>query len=334
MGFGGTGWAETIGRTDVRGAARQLDLALEAGVNLVDTADVYSSGLAEEILGQALGSRRDEVLLATKVRFPVGTGPNDAGLSRHHILRSCEASLRRLGTDHIDLYQVHGWDGQTDLDETLSTLDALVTSGKVRYIGASNHSAWHLVKALGVSERRGLERYASHQVYYSLHAREAEHELVPAALDQQLGILVWSPLSGGLLTGRFRRDRARPEGSRQSLNWGSPPVHDEERFYDLVDVLVRVAEGRGATPAQVALAWVAGRPAVSSVVVGARTEEQLADCLAAAELELTREEVAALDEASATPLPYPYWHQAEIASDRLGDADLSLLGSRVAGGDR
>ena len=329
MGFGGTGWAETIGKTDVRGAARQIEQALDAGVNLIDTADVYSSGLSEEILGAALGSRRDDALIATKVRFPMGAGPNDAGLSRHHIIRSCEASLRRLQADHIDLYQVHGWDGQTDLEETLSTLDDLVRAGKVRYIGASNHSGWHLLKALGVSERRGFERYVTQQIYYSLHARDAEAELIPAAIDQQLGVLAWSPLSGGLLTGRFRRDRAHPEGSRQTLNWGSPPVHDEERFYDLIEVLVRVAEERGHTPAQVALAWVLGRPAISSVVVGARTGDQLAETLAAADVTLDAEAVAALDRASATPLLYPYWHQAEIAGDRLGKADLSLLGEHI-----
>jgi aryl-alcohol dehydrogenase-like predicted oxidoreductase len=234
-----------------------------------------------------------------------------------------------LQADHIDLYQVHGWDGQTDLEETLSTLDDLVRAGKVRYIGASNHSGWHLLKALGVSERRGLERYVAQQIYYSLHARDAEAELIPAAIDQKLGVLVWSPLSGGLLTGRFRRDHARPEDSRQTLNWGSPPVHDEERFYDLVEVLVEVAETRGHTPAQVALAWLLARPAISSVIVGARTEAQLADTLTAADIVLDAEAMSALDRASATPLPYPYWHQAEIAGDRLSVADLSLLSAHV-----
>src|SRR5919202_319225 len=231
MTFGGRDQFANVGNTDVAGARRQIDLALDAGVNVVDTADVYSRGVSEEIIGEALEGRRDRVLLATKVRMPMGEGPNDAGLSRQHIVEACEASLRRLRTDHIDLYQVHEWDGQTPLEETLGALDDLVRSGKVRYIGCSNYAAWQLMKALGVSERRGLERFVSQQVYYSLQSRDIEHEIVPVCLDQGVGILVWSPLAGGLLSGKYRRGHAGPEGSRQLLDWNEPPVYDEDQLY-------------------------------------------------------------------------------------------------------
>ncbi|MTD12370.1 aldo/keto reductase [Nakamurella sp. YIM 132087] len=325
MGFGGTGWATPVGQIDVAGARRQIDLARDAGVNLIDTADVYSAGLSEEIIGEALGGDRDEVLLATKARMPMGDGPNDAGLSRHHLLRAAEASLRRLRTDHIDLYQVHEWDGQTPLEETLSALDTLVQSGKVRYIGASNYAAWQLMKALGVSERLGLQRFVSQQIYYSLQAREAENELVPVSLDQGLGILVWSPIAGGLLSGKYRRGQQAPEGSRHLSEWSEPPVHDQDKLYDTIETLVGIADGHGVSAAQVALAYTMAKPGVTSVIVGARTEEQLTDNLAAADLALTAEEIDALDQVSAQPLPYPYWHQANTSSDRLSPADLSLL---------
>jgi aryl-alcohol dehydrogenase-like predicted oxidoreductase len=329
MTFGGRGHWGRVGATDVDVATRQVDLCLDAGVNLIDTADVYSDGLSEEIVGKTLKGRRDRVLLATKARFAMGDGPNDAGLSRHHIIRACEASLRRLGTDYIDLYQVHEWDGQTPLEETLSALDNLVTSGKVRYIGCSNFAGWHLMKALGISELRGYQRFISQQIYYSLQSRDAEYELVPASLDQGVGILVWSPLAGGLLSGKYRRDQDMPEGSRHLTDWNEPPVHDEDQLYDIVDVLVEVAEGHGVSPAQVALAWTLGRPGISTVVVGARTEEQLADNLGAADLVLSEEERARLDEVSAPRLMYPYWHQAKSAAERLSEADLTLLGAHV-----
>src|ERR1039457_4313497 len=231
MTFGGQGGFANVGSTGVDEARRQVDLCLEAGVNLSDTADVYSGGLSEEILGQALKGRRDDVLVATKVRMPMGDGPNDAGLSRHHIVTGCEASLRRLGTDHIDLYQVHEWDGLTPLEETLEALDLLVQAGKVRYVGASNYAGWQLMKALGTAERTGLPRFVSEQVYYSLQARDAEYELIPAAVDQGLGVLVWSPLAGGLLSGKCRRDRRPSAGSRQLTDWNEPPVYDQEMLY-------------------------------------------------------------------------------------------------------
>jgi aryl-alcohol dehydrogenase-like predicted oxidoreductase len=329
MTFGGRGNFAKTGSTDVTGARRQIDMCLEAGVNLIDTADVYSQGLCEGIVGEALdGGRRERVVLATKARFRMGQGPNDAGLSRHHLIEACEASLRRLRTDRIDLYQLHEWDGLTPLEETLEALGALVHAGKVRYVGASNYSGWHLMKALAIAERRGLPRLVSQQIHYTLQAREAEYELVPVSLDQGLGILVWSPIAGGLLSGKYRRGRPQPEG-RQLAGWGEPPVRDEEKLYDIVEALVAVAEPRGASAAQVALAWLLGRPGVTSLIVGARTDEQLADNLKAADLKLTPEERARLDAVSAPPLLYPYWHQAQTASDRLSAADLSLLGPHL-----
>jgi aryl-alcohol dehydrogenase-like predicted oxidoreductase len=329
MGFGGTGWAAAVGKIDLDGARRQIALARDAGVNLFDTADVYSNGLSEQILGEALGSDRDEVLVATKVRMPMGEGPNDAGLSRHHIVRAAEASLRRLGTDHIDLYQVHEWDGQTPLEETLSALDDLVRAGKVRYVGASNYAGWQLMKALGVAAAHGYEQFVSQQIYYSLQSRDAESELVPLSLDQGLGILVWSPIAGGLLSGKYRRGVQPPAGSRHLSDWDEPPVHDEDKLYDTIEVLVAIGEARGVSAAEVALAYLIGKPGVTSVIVGARTDEQLRDNLAAAALDLTADEIARLDAVSADPLRYPHWHQARTAADRLGAADLSLLGPHL-----
>jgi aryl-alcohol dehydrogenase-like predicted oxidoreductase len=328
MGFGGTGWATPVGQIDVDGARKQIGLARDAGVNLFDTADVYSSGLSEEILGKALGSDRAEVLVATKVRLPMGDGPNDAGLSRHHIMRSAEASLRRLGTDYIDLYQVHEWDGQTPLEETLHALDDLVRSGKVRYIGCSNYAAWHLMKALWTADRNGLTPFVSMQVYYSLQARDIEHELVPLAVDQGLGILVWSPIAGGLLSGKYRRGVEAPAGSRHLTEWSEPPVYDQDKLYDTVDALVAIGENLGVSAAQVALAYTMAKPAVTSVIVGARTEQQLADNLAAADLKLAAADIERLDQVSAQPLPYPFWHHLN-AKDRLSPADLTLLARHI-----
>lgn len=329
MTFGGRGVFAKVGRADLTEASRQIDRALDAGVNLIDTADSYSGGLSEEIVGQAMKGRLDRALIATKARMPTGSGPNDAGLSRHHLIQACEASLRRLGTDHIDLYQVHAWDGLTPLEETLSALDALVRAGKIRYVGCSNYSGWHLMKALGVSDRTGTARFVSQQIHYSLQAREAEYELLPIAVDQGLGVLAWSPLAGGLLSGKYRRGVEPPAGSRRLSGWDEPPVRDEDRLYAVVDALVSLARDRDATPAQVALAWLLSRPAVTSLVIGVRSEEQLDQNLRAADLVLEPAELGRLDEVSAPPLPYPYWHQAKIASDRLGPADLTLLGPHL-----
>ena len=288
MGFGGRGVFRDVGELDVDAARRQIDMAIDAGVNLVDTADVYSGGASEEIVGEALkGGRRDRVLVATKARFTMGPGPNDAGLSRHHLIEACEASLRRLQTDHIDLYQVHEWDGQTPVEETLGALEHLRQSGKIRYIGASNLAGWQVMKSLGVARQAGLPAYVSQQIYLSLQERSAEYEIVPSAIDQGLGLLIWSPLAGGLLSGKHRRGQPPPPGSRQAGEWSEPPVYDEEKLYDTIEMLVEIAGAHGVSAAQVALAWLLARPGISSVIVAARTEEQLADNLAAATLELS-----------------------------------------------
>jgi aryl-alcohol dehydrogenase-like predicted oxidoreductase len=332
MTFGGKGGFAAVGATDVAGARRQVEQCLDAGVNLIDTADVYSDGESERIVGEVLrglAGRRDDVLVATKVRMPMGPGPNDAGLSRQHVIAGCEASLRRLGTDHIDLYQLHEWDGVTPLQETFEALDLLVRSGKVRYVGLSNYAGWQLMKAVGTAILHGLPRPVSQQIYYSLQARDAEYELIPAAVDQHLGVLVWSPLAGGLLSGKYRRGQQPPAGSRHLSDWDEPPVYDQEKLYDTVELLVEIGAGHGVSAAQVALAYILGRPAVTSLVIGARTSEQLADNLAAADLELGADERARLDDISAPPLLYPYWHQAKTASERLSDADLALLGPHV-----
>jgi aryl-alcohol dehydrogenase-like predicted oxidoreductase len=307
MTFGGDS-TNPVGETQVDEARRLIDLCLEAGINLIDSADGYSQGNSERVLGEALKGRRDDVLIATKVHSRMGPGPNDLGQSRHHIIRGCEASLKRLGTDYIDLYQVHGFDALTPLEETLRALDDLVRAGKVRYIGCSNYSGWHLMKALGISERAGLERYVSQQVYYSLVARELEYELVPLALDQGIGSLIWSPLSGGFLTGKYRRGEAGPQDTRRPRR-GDPGTIDEDRGFAILDVLEAIARDRDASIPQVALNWLLHKPGVSSVLIGARREEQLVDNLKAAAWKLTPEEVQRLDEVSAVPPIYPYWHQ-------------------------
>jgi aryl-alcohol dehydrogenase-like predicted oxidoreductase len=327
LGLGTTGWGahREFGDVDADGAARQVAMALDAGVNLFDTAETYGNGRCEEMIGEALGPRRDEAVIATKTFFGIGGEPDGIGLTGRNIRYSCEGSLRRLGTDRIDLLQMHGWDGTVALEETLSALEGLVSDGKVRYVGVSNWSAWHLMKALGISDREGLPRFVSQQIYYSLQAREAEFELVPIALDQGVGILVWSPLGGALLTGRWRRGSAPPAGTRRMLGWPDPPIYDEERLWATIDALVEIAEARDCAVPQVALAYLLQKPGVVSLIIGARNEEQLAEDLPAADLALEAEEARRLDEASAPPLPYPYWWQAKY-DERLGEADLALLG--------
>lgn len=312
----GHGGDNLMGQVDGSGARAMVDAALEAGVNLFDTADAYSSGQSEEILGEALGDRRQEVLIATKVNGRMGPGPNDTGQSRKHVLEACEASLRRLKTDYIDLYQVHTIDETTPIEETLRALDDLVREGKVRYIGCSNYSAWHLMKALSVSERRGFERYVTHQGYYSLAARELEHELVPLCLDQRLGVLVWSPLAGGLLSGKQKRGEVPEKGTRRDWR-GDTGTVDYHTAWATIDVLREIADQREVSVAQVSLNWLLRRPAVTSVIVGARTQQQLEDNLRAATWELTPEEVQRLDRVSARPLPYPIWHQNKMNPAQL-----------------
>jgi aryl-alcohol dehydrogenase-like predicted oxidoreductase len=322
-----------IGSVGLKDASRLIDQCLDAGVNLIDTADVYSRGASEEIVGEALKKKRAEVLIATKVRFAMGDGPNDRGLSRHHIIAGCEQSLARLQTDWIDLYQVHQWDALTPLEETLEALDRLVAQGKVRYVGCSNYSAWHIMKALGIAGAEHRQPFVSQQIYYSLQGREAEYELVPLALDQGLGILVWSPIAGGLLSGKFTRDnRQGPKGSRHfNLKHHEPPIHDEEKLFETIDALIEIGEEHGVSAARVALAWLLHQPAVTSVIIGGRTAEQIGDNLAAADLALSADELATLDKVSRPALIYPYWHQAAAARDgRFGPAELSLLGKYMA----
>ncbi len=315
MTLGGEGRFAAMGNVQVEEARRQVEICIEAGVNLFDTADVYSAGKSEEVLGKALGARRKEIVLATKVFARIEPGTNKTGLSRRHIVESCEGSLRRLGTDYIDLYQAHNFDSLTPLDETMHAFDDLIRGGKIRYAGCSNYGGWHLMKALSISDRLGINRYVSQQINYSLLAREAEHELVPLGLDQRIGIMAWSPLQFGLLSGKFRRGQARPAESRlNSLD--APGTVEEDRLYRIVDVLAEIAGRRNVSVAQVALNWVMRKPGVDTVIIGARNEEQLRDNLAAANWALSEAEVEALDAASARPVPYPYWHQQKFAGDR------------------
>jgi aryl-alcohol dehydrogenase-like predicted oxidoreductase len=315
MTLGGEGRFAAMGNVQVEEARRFVDLCLEAGVNLFDTADMYSAGKSEEVLGKALGSRRKDIVLATKVFVRIEPGTNKAGLSRRHIVEACEASLRRLGTDYIDLYQAHNFDSLTPLEETLRAFDDLVRAGKIRYAGCSNYSGWQLMKALSISDKLGISRYISQQINYSLVARDAEHELVPLGLDQKTGIMAWSPLQGGLLSGKFRRGQGRPAESRLNT-LEAPGTVDMERVYRIVDAMDAVASQRGVSVVQVALNWVMRKPGVDTVIIGARNERQLQDNLAAARWTLSDTEVEQLDEASALPLPYPYWHQRRFAAER------------------
>jgi aryl-alcohol dehydrogenase-like predicted oxidoreductase len=287
--------------------------------------------LSEEIVGEVLRGRREQVLLTTKVRFSMGDGPNDAGLSKHHIISGCEASLRRLGTDYLDLYQLHERDGVTPVEETLEALDLLVSQGKVRYVGASNFAAWQMMKYLGVAERDRLPRFVSQQIHYSLLSRDAEYELIPMSIDEGIGNLIWSPLGGGMLTGKYRRDNGTGGGTEGTVRYSElnertePPVHDPEQLFDLVDVISGVAAAHEVSLAQVSLAYLLDKPGISSVIVAGRTQEQLADNLAALDLTLTDDDIAQLDAASALRPIYPFWHQATTASDRLSAGDLTLL---------
>jgi aryl-alcohol dehydrogenase-like predicted oxidoreductase len=314
--FGGSNeFFQSWGATQGDEATRLVDICLEAGLNMFDSADVYSNGLAEEVLGKAVRGRRDQVLISTKGAFRTGPGANDVGSSRHYLLRAVEASLRRLGTDSIDLYQVHGFDALTPVEETLAALDELVRSGKIRYVGCSNFSGWHLMKSLAASEKHGFSRYVAHQAYYSLVGRDYEWELMPLALDQGVGTVVWSPLGWGRLTGKIRRSQPLPETSRlQSRRQvdAGPPVSDEYLF-QVVEALDKVAEETGKSVPQVALNWLLQRPTVATVIIGARNEEQLRQNLGAVGWNLTPEQVSRLDAASAVVPAYPYWHQRGFA---------------------
>ena len=305
---GGNDFYRAWGSTDVAEAKRLVDLCLDAGVSFFDTANSYSTGMAEEILGAAIAGRRQDIILASKATFPMGPGPNDAGSSRHFLRRACEDSLRRLRTDHIDVYYMHGFDENTPVEETLKALDALVTSGKVTYVACSNFSGWQLMKSLAISDRYGWAPYVAHQAYYSLVAREYEWELMPLAIDQGVGTVAWSPLAGGALAGKVRRGQPIPVGSRVS-QLGLERAGDVERLFDIVAVLEEIARETGKTVPQVALNWVLHRPTVASVVIGARSEIQLRENLAAADWRLDSAHVARLDAVSNRRPIYPYWHQ-------------------------
>ncbi len=309
---GGNEFFKAWGSTGVEEGKRLIGLCLDAGINLFDTADVYSEGLSEEIFGQAIQGRRNELLISTKATFRFGKGPNDVGSSRHHLVQACEGSLKRLGTDHIDIYHMHGFDALTPVDEVLYTLDGLVRSGKVRYIACSNFSGWHLMKSLSTSERNGWVKYAAHQVYYSLVGRDYENELMPLGLDQKVGALVWSPLGWGRLTGKIRRGQPWPKESRLHKTAEVGPLVPEDYLYKVVDAIDLVAKETGKTVAQIALNWLLRKPTVSSLVIGARNEEQLKQNIDAEGWRLTPDQVAKLDEASATVVPYPYWHQRQF----------------------
>jgi aryl-alcohol dehydrogenase-like predicted oxidoreductase len=316
--FGGTGTFASPnafvawGNSGVKEATRLVDICMEAGMNMFDTADIYSNGLAEEVLGQAVKGRRDQVIISTKGTFRMGPGDNDVGSSRYHLTRAIEDSLRRLGTDYIDLYQLHGFDALTPVEEVLQTLDGFVRAGKIRYIGVSNFSGWHLMKSLAVSEKYGLSRYVAHQAYYSLVGREYEWELMPLGIDQGVGAVVWSPLGWGRLTGKIRRGQPPPKTSRLPATASDGPPVDEELLYKVVDAIDEVSKETGKAAPQIAINWLLQRPTVANVIIGARNEEQLRQNLGAVGWNLTPAQVARLDAASATTLAYPYWHQAQF----------------------
>jgi aryl-alcohol dehydrogenase-like predicted oxidoreductase len=315
--FGGKGdFFAAWGSTDATEARRLLDICLDSGVNMFDTADGYSKGEAETVLGAAIKGRRDKVLISTKASFRFSDEINDVGSSRFHLLAAVDAALKRLGTDYIDLFQLHGFDAMTPVEEALSTLDDLVRAGKIRYVGVSNFSGWHIMKSLGVAEKYGYPRYVANQTYYSLIGRDYEWELMPLGLDQGLGAVVWSPLGWGRLTGKIRRGQPLPETSRLPVTSVRGPQVSDEHLYRVVDALDEVAQETGKTVPQIALNWLLRRPTVSTLVFGARNEEQLRQNLGAVGWSLTAEQVAKLDSASAMPIAYPYWHQRQTYGER------------------
>jgi aryl-alcohol dehydrogenase-like predicted oxidoreductase len=312
--FGGKGeFFKAWGTTDIKAASHLVDLCLDWGLTMFDSADIYSGGAAEEILGEAINGRRNRVLISTKASFRLGEGPNDVGSSRIHLIEACEASLRRLRINHIDLFQLHGFDAITPIEETLSALDDLVRAGKIRYVGCSNYSGWHLMKSLAIADRRNLPRYVAHQAHYSLVTREFEWELMPLGCDQKVGTVVWSPLASGRLTGKIRRDKPLPTNSRLHKMADQGPWVDSDYFYRVLDALDDIAEETGKSIPQIALNWLLQRPTVSNIIVGARDELQLRENLGAVGWNLTPAQVAKLDAASDRKPTYPYWHQRGFA---------------------
>lgn len=329
MNFSGEGFFGMVGSLSVKESQKLVDMAVDHGVNLIDTSNAYTAGKSEEALGAVLQGRSDQLMVGTKVRFAMGKGPNEQGLSRFHIIHEAEASLKRLGRDHIDLYFLHEWDGMTPVAEMMEAMDTLVKQGKVRYIGCSNFSGWHIMKCMMAADRHNFQKFVVQQIHYTIEARDAEYELMPIAVDQGVGIQVWSPIAGGLLSGKFRKG-VTPEVSRHVSGWSEPPIRDEDRLYRIIETLIEVGKERGVSAAQIALSWLAGRPAIASIIVGARNETQLKDNLASASLVLTADERKRLDDVSQPPLIYPYWHQFASASERLGTADLSLHAPHIA----
>lgn len=323
--FGGREEFAKCGAVDVSTARRMFDIAFEAGVNMVDTADFYSHGLAEEIVGKALGERRNDILVASKGRTPVDQNPNNSGSSRYHLIRACEASLKRLGTDHLDLYQLHNWDGLTPIEETLEALTHLVASGKIRYFGTSNFTAWQMMKTLGKAELKGLQKPVTQQIYYTPESREAEYELLPLALDQSVGTLVWGPMGEGLLTGSTRRGQKPPKDTRQGSGWPEPYVHDTERALNIIETMASVGDEHGVSVARVCLAWLKNRPGITSLIIGARTENHLRDNLAAVDLQLTDEQTSRIEAVTRRQPLYPYWHRFTAGIDRFDPAEQPFL---------
>lgn len=333
--FGGKEPFGMVASHGVAEARKLVDLCIDNGVNLFDTSNMYSTGLAEEILGEVLEGRYDDILVTSKARMRIGDGPNDEGVSRWHLIRECERSLKRLRTDHIDIYYMHEWDGTTPVDEKMAALDTLIQQGKIRYAGCSNYSAWHVMKSLAAAPSHA-SRFVTQQIHYSVEAREAEYELLPLSVDQGLGVLVWSPLAAGLLSGKHRRGQDAPEGSRQAAGWNEPPIRDMQRLWNIVDVLVSVGEEHDVSAAQIALAWLLRRPAISSLVVGGRNEEQFKQNFKAVDIVLSEDQLQRLNDVSRLPLIYPYWHQHNFARERFCEADQALHAAypdRHYGGD-
>ncbi|WP_296988758.1 aldo/keto reductase [Thalassospira sp. UBA1131] len=322
--FGGKGPFGMVGNQTVADARKLVDCCLDHGVNLFDTANMYSAGLSEQILGEVLDGRRDQVLVTSKARMRIGGGPNDEGVSRYHLIRECEKTLKNLRTDHIDIYFMHEWDGVTPVEEKMAALDTLVTQGKVRYVGCSNYSGWHIMKSLQASERDRRVRFVTQQIHYTLEAREAEYELLPISVDQGLGVLVWSPLAAGLLSGKHTRQTPVAPGSRQAAGWTEPPIRDQERLWEIVDVLISVGAKHGVEAAQIALAWLLTRPAISSLVVGGSNTNQFKANFHALDIKLDAEDLKALNQVSQPELIYPYWHQNQFAIDRFSNGDWAL----------
>lgn len=323
--FSGANGFDKLGTVDVPAAKRMFDMAFDSGVNVIDTANLYAMGGAEEVIGEALKRKRDQALIFSKVRSVMGDGPNEGGASRHHIISECENSLRRLQTDHIDLYQLHNWDGETPIEETLAALEHLVQSGKVRYVGTSNFAGWQMTKTLYTADLMNLTRPVSQQIYYTPESREAEYEMIPMGIDQGLGTLIWSPLGEGLLSGKVRRGEEIPSSMRQGTDWPEPYVRDWDRAYDIIDLLVKVGEQHGVSAAQVVLSWLSERSGVTSVIVGARDEAQLSDNLASLELKLSEDETQRIEELTRPEALYPFWHRTLQAMDRPDPAEAALL---------